>query len=251
MNILKNVFLFIVMPAFVTALAAYSFLISQELTLVRLELSAKHAELNSENILLASNVDENLLKMKIISEQVSLLEESISPADKRWAKIKKVRKAVQDTISRYGYKNTPDINGLTAYSTAAVDYSEQYDVPISLILAITKRESAFNPQAVSRAGAQGLMQLMPETAKECASDLNKTFFNSFKVKDNVQLGVWYVWKMLNLFNGDMSLAVRAYNAGPTYVKKVIAGELQEYPNETIKYHEAVLEYKMEYETLGF
>ena len=183
-------------------------------------------------------------------EQISILDESISPADKRWAKVKKVRKSVTDIIKQNGYTKVPDINGLTSYASAVVDYSEQYDVPVPLILAITTQESAFNVYAVSKAGASGLMQLLAPTAKECANDINKPFFNVFKIRDNVQLGTWYLWRMLDVFNGDVGLAIRGYNAGPTYVKKVLSGDINEYPKETINYHELVLKWKTYYENSG-
>ena len=193
---------------------------------------------------------ESFTKIESISEQISILDESISPSDKRWAKVKKIRKAVTDVIRENGYIKVPDVNGLTSYASAVVDFSEQYDVPIPLILAVTTRESAFNVSAVSHAGAHGLMQLMSETAKECANDINKPFFNVYKIRDNVQLGTWYLYKVLDIFNGDVDLSVRAYNAGPTYVKKVLAGELPDYPKETIEYHKAVLEWKKKYENFG-
>lgn len=183
-------------------------------------------------------------------QQISILEESISPADKRWAKVKKVRQAIVDLIKEDRMKNHLDIIGLTNLSGAIVDYSEQYDVPISLILAITSQESAFNPRALSRAGAQGLMQLMPTTARECASDVNKNFYTITKIQDNIQLGTWYLSKMTSIFNGDVELAIRAYNCGPVYVKKVLAGEVENFPKETINYHQRVMKYRERFQSLG-
>ena len=187
-----------------------------------------------------------------ISEKISILDASISPSDKRWARIKKIRDAVVKTIKDGHYSHTPDINGLTTYASAVVDYSDQFDVSVPLILAITTQESAFNSNAISKTGAQGLMQLMPETAKECATDVNKPFYGIFKIRDNVQLGTWYLWKMLNIFNGDVELAIRAYNAGPVYVKKVLSHEdgFEDYPTETQKYHDIVLKWKKNYENSG-
>lgn len=184
------------------------------------------------------------------AEQISILDESISPNDKRWAKIKKVRQAVINKIKENGYVKIPDINGLTTYASSVVEYSEQYDVPVPLILAVTQQESAFNPLALSPAGAQGLMQLMPDTARECASDINKNFFSIFKIRDNVQLGTWYLYRMLNLFEGNTELAVRAYNAGPVYVKRVLSGELNNFPRETIEYHKKVMQYRQQFVDLG-
>lgn len=214
--------------------------------------TAKHLALVAEqNQFLYDEHEQIMLLQGKHEEQLSILEEAVSPADKRWAKVKKVRDAVITTIRQEGLPRHFDINGLTTYAGAVVDYSEQYDVPPALILAITTQESAFNPRALSRAGAQGLMQLMPATARECANDVNKPFYNIIKVQDNVQFGTWYLAKMLNIFNGDVELAIRAYNAGPVYVKRVLAGELANYPKETVDYHVKVMRYREKYHKLGF
>lgn len=234
----------------IPVLGVFLYFVSQDLQDTQLQLAASEQVLNVTASSLAEKDAQIDSLINSLNERVSVLDESILPNDKRWAKIKKIRKAVVDVIKQNGYTKIPDINGLTSYSSAVVDFSEQYDVPISLILAVTTRESAFNPHAISHAGAQGLMQIMPETAKECANDINKPFYNVFKIKDNVQLGTWYLWKMLDIFDGDVELAVRAYNAGPTYVKKVLAGELVSYPQETVVYHEIVLKWKQQYENLG-
>ena len=84
--------------------------------------------------------------------QISIIEESVDPKNFRWSKIKKVREAIK-------YHRFKDIKGLTIYAGAVVDFSEEYDVPISLILAVTRTESAFNPKAVSHAGAKGLIRI--------------------------------------------------------------------------------------------
>jgi soluble lytic murein transglycosylase len=120
-------------------------------------------------------------------------------------------------------------------------------VKISLILAVITVESAFKPLAVSKAGASGLMQLMPETAEECARDVGKVNYSAFRVKDNIQLGTWYLHKLSNIFKGEMEMVVRAYNAGPVLVKRVSFGESDHYPEETIKYLEKVLKWKEKYE----
>ena len=140
-----------------------------------------------------------------------------------------------------------NILGLTRYAGAVVDYSSEYDIPIPLILAVTRQESAFNPRAVSHAGAQGLMQLMPKTAKECVEDIGKRFYNIYDIRTNVQLGTFYLRKMLTKFKDDVELAVKAYNAGPTYVTKVLANEYSSYPKETIDYSEKVIKYFNEYQ----
>ena len=92
-------------------------------------------------------------------------------------------------------------------------YSDLYGVNQELIKAIITVESCFDRYAVSRVGAKGLMQLMPETAKLMG------VHNVFNAKDNIRGGTRYFRQMLELFEFDVELALAAYNAGPNAVKK--------------------------------
>ena len=83
----------------------------------------------------------------------------------------------------------------------------RHKVDYALVKAVIKTESNFNPQAVSRVGAKGLMQIMPATATALGID------NSFHPEDNVQGGVRHLRYLLDLFKGDLNLALAAYNAG--------------------------------------
>jgi soluble lytic murein transglycosylase-like protein len=91
--------------------------------------------------------------------------------------------------------------------------AQKYDLPPGLIKAVIKAESGFRIDAVSVAGAQGLMQLMPATAK----DLGVT--NPFDIRQNIDGGARYLRQMFDLFEGDTRLALSAYNAGPGNVQK--------------------------------
>ena len=89
----------------------------------------------------------------------------------------------------------------------------KYNLPPELITAVIRAESNFKVSAVSSAGAQGLMQLMPATAKELGVK------NSFDIEQNIDGGTKYLRKMMDRFGGSVRKALAAYNAGPGTVMK--------------------------------
>ena len=109
----------------------------------------------------------------------------------------------------------------------------KYKLPPALIKGVIRAESNFRIDAVSPAGAQGLMQLMPATAKE----LGVT--KPFDIGQNIDGGSRYLRKMLDSFNGNVRQALAAYNAGPGTVRKY--NGVVPYP-ETIQYIERVLRF---------
>ena len=101
------------------------------------------------------------------------------------------------------------------YQQLVIDKANQYGVDPDLVLRVVKQESGFNPNTVSKAGAGGLMQLMPGTAK----DLGLSEQDRFNPEKNVDAGMRYLSKQINDF-GDVGLGLAAYNAGPGSVRKV-------------------------------
>jgi len=91
--------------------------------------------------------------------------------------------------------------------------ANRYQIDSDLVKAIIMVESRYNPKAISKRGAKGLMQLMPKTAKALGVR------DSFNPEHNINAGVRYFRKLMNQFNGDVKLALAAYNAGSKKVRK--------------------------------
>ena len=109
--------------------------------------------------------------------------------------------------------------------------ARQYHIDPALLLAIVDTESAFNPKAVSKKGAVGLMQLMPKTAESLGIK------NWRKPRQNIQAGALYFRQLLQQFQ-DTRLALAAYNAGPAAVIKA-GNQVPDYP-ETRQYISKVI-----------
>ena len=120
---------------------------------------------------------------------------------------------------------------LQPYITAA---ARKYKLDPALINAVITVESAFDPYAVSWAGARGLMQLMPGTAEMVGVT------NSFSARQNIMGGSKYLRSMLDRFKGNLQLALAAYNIGPERVareKKIPdVAETQAYVKRVMKYY---------------
>jgi soluble lytic murein transglycosylase-like protein len=117
------------------------------------------------------------------------------------------------------------------------EYAETYKIDYLLIKAMITVESCFDSYAVSRVGAKGLMQLMPETAKRMG------VYNIFNAKDNIRGGVRYFSQMLQRFGHNSKLALAAYNAGPQAVEKYKG--VPPY-KETQNYIKRVMDYYQKY-----
>jgi soluble lytic murein transglycosylase-like protein len=99
------------------------------------------------------------------------------------------------------------------YQNIILEVSNRHQVDPALVKAIIMAESSYNPRAISKKGAIGLMQIMPTTAGDLGvNDL-------FNPAHNVDAGVRYIKKLLKQFDGDLRLALAAYNAGSKKVRK--------------------------------
>ncbi len=124
------------------------------------------------------------------------------------------------------------------FSSTIDYYASQYGLPRSLLHAVITAESAYDPNAISRAGAVGLMQLMPETARRYGVN------NRRNPSSNVSGGSRYLRDLLNMFNNNLVLALAAYNAGEGAVKRH-GNKVPPY-KETRNYVKKVIDYYREY-----
>ena len=124
--------------------------------------------------------------------------------------------SASDTVTRQSPSNADFSSFLKTDKNLEEIYQEAaqtYGVSTELLKAMTRQESNFNPNATSRSGAQGLMQLMPATA----ASLGVT--NAYDPYQNIMGGAKYIRQMLDRYNGNVSLALAAYNAGSHNVDK--------------------------------
>jgi soluble lytic murein transglycosylase-like protein len=100
-----------------------------------------------------------------------------------------------------------------AYDDLIAEAAEEFGLDPELIRAVMRAESAFNPMVVSRAGAQGLMQLMPALAEEMGVE------DPFDPRQNIMGGARYLRQLLDRHRGNIPLSLASYNAGPTAVAR--------------------------------
>jgi soluble lytic murein transglycosylase-like protein len=110
-------------------------------------------------------------------------------------------------LTKVAAKNNGDFDGIIDKASA------MFSIPAKLIKSVIQKESSFNPNAVSHAGASGLMQLMPATARGLGVK------NVFDPAENILAGTKYLRQMLDKYDNNIELALAAYNAGPGNVDK--------------------------------
>lgn len=134
-----------------------------------------------------------------------------------------------------------DPNRAKKYDPLIASAADRYKVDMSLIKAVIRAESGFSPMATSPKGAQGLMQLMPATARLHG------VVQAYDPEDNVEGGVRHLRLLLDRYGGNVRLALAAYNAGSGAVDKY--GGVPPYP-ETWEYLDRVLSFREQYAQKG-
>jgi len=157
---------------------------------------------------------------------------NIPGLDKRY---KLIRREAGSAIPRSGKAWMPSEADIRRFSSIIDVAAKSHGIEPELVQAVITAESGFNPNAISRAGASGLMQLMPDTARRYGVQ------NIFDPVENIHGGVRYLRDLLAMFKGDMRLALAGYNAGENAV--IRAGnnippyaETQNYVPKVIQYY---------------
>jgi len=123
---------------------------------------------------------------------------------------------------------------INQYDHLITGASKKQEISFALLKALIKTESNFNPKAVSRAGAKGLMQIMPANIK----DLN--IQDPFDPQESIMGGARYLKQLIKRFNGELPLALAAYDAGPSVVERHQGippiKETEEFVEKVLKYY---------------
>lgn len=158
-----------------------------------------------------SGLDIAIRRMQAIEKQFANLSDATNSSSSFQnildAKLNKVDDNSQNKVFKKDVESRAEIDSLIE------KYSSKNGLDKDFVKALVKQESGFNPNATSKCGAMGLMQLMPSTA------LGLGVSNAYDIEQNIAGGTKYLKSMIDRFNGDEKLALAAYNAGPNAVKK--------------------------------
>ena len=137
---------------------------------------------------------------------------NLPSADKRFKLVRK-EEGTSDYARAAGLPQflLPSAEAMRKFAPMVESASRTHGVDVALVHAVISAESGYNPAALSKAGARGLMQLMPDTARRYGVQ------NVHDPMENINGGVKYLRDLLTLFNGNLELAVAAYNAGENAV----------------------------------
>jgi len=158
------------------------------------------------------------------------------PRHERAFKLIKASRKVEKVgrVAAAGYSISPAVNYLR-FESLIHEAAERHQVDVALVKAVIRTESYFNPNATSRVGASGLMQLMPQTARRYGvTDL-------YSPRQNIEAGVRHLKYLLQRYPRQLHLALAAYNAGEEAVERYGGippyPETRDYVKKVLKFHE--------------
>lgn len=157
------------------------------------------------------------------------------------AKYEEDKISLDNILNNFSNKklDTENLNVDERIENAVNMYSNKYGVDGSLINAIIKVESNFDPSVVSSAGAQGLMQIMPENCTSLGIS------DPFDIEQNIEGGVKLIKQYIDMYDGNIEMALMAYNGGPTrMINRGVTSieDIYKMPKETQNYVPKVMEY---------
>ena len=199
-----------------------SSLMNQKISEIQGRLPIKMNVHSSNNVGFAQELDKataSYVSPTSLAESANALGESAAPIIDIDPSTNSTKKTKYPLVSGsyesvYPRLSQTQINELMPRIDAAINtYSNQFGLDSKLVRAVVKEESGFQPFALSTSGAMGLMQLMPGTAE----GLGVT--DAYNIEQNILGGTQYLYYQLKAFDGDLKLALAAYNAGPNAVKK--------------------------------
>ena len=130
-------------------------------------------------------------------------------------------------LALVGYPYAKKLAYPLKYEAYITEYAEANGLDPYLVCGVIHTESHFDIEAESRVGAVGLMQIMPDTGEWIAKKMSMKDYSEAKLKDpetNIRMGCWYLKYLMDRFDGDMTLVLAGYNAGPNRVTQWLEDE---------------------------
>lgn len=190
------------------------------------------SESSDKNKLLIDGLAKSMVvNIETVNARIDTIDSAIKPEKKRRMLVTKIRDAINENTNR-----TIGVRDLNRIADAVIDYSFEFDLAIPQVLAQIKVESDFNVNAVSAAGAQGLMQIMPDTLKYIQYEMPDApkRLNAWNIHHNIRAGCFYMSEQIERF-GTFDEGLRAFNWGPDNLARYNTGERKTVPEETVEY----------------